>query len=114
MGNVIGCFLGRNLTRVRHGSEMYERLQIAMSPSMVLKKKFSPDEDRIILDEVAKNGNTISTWKTLTKKLNRGEKYTKSYCNSIRSRYFRLLNSATYSKGNWTLEEESSLLEHLF
>merc|ERR1719334_2695259 len=73
--NVIGCFLGCNLTRVRHASEIYEQLNIALSPNMDFGKKYSPEEDRIILDEVAKNSNTITTWKALTKKLNRGEKF---------------------------------------
>merc|ERR1719334_2121367 len=87
--NVIGCFLGGNLTRVRHASEIYERLKTALSQYKNHRKKYSPEEDRIILDEVAINGNTTSTWKALTKKLNRGENFS-----NIRRRHTWLLNSA--------------------
>jgi len=86
-----------------------------MSPNSSQRKVFfSPEEDRIILDEVAENGDTVSTWRTLTKKLNRCEDTRKSYCSSIRNRFLRLSNSAYSSKGKWTLEEDTALLEHLF
>jgi len=112
--NVIGCFLSRNLSRMRHGSDVCGRLKIAISTNMVNRKKFSPEEDMIILDEVAEHGDGISTWKTLTHKLNRGEKIIRSYSPSIRNRYFKLVNSSFSKKGKWTIEEDKSLLEHLF
>jgi len=111
--NVIGCFLGRKLTRVRHGSDIYERLKITMSSNAGHRKKFSHEDDQIIMDAVTKNGETTSTWKSLAKKLNMSLETRSSY-SSIRNRYLRLVNSSLHKRGKWTIEEDASLLEHLF
>jgi len=76
--------------------------------------KYSSEEDKIILDEVAKNGYSVNTWKTLTNKLNRSKWSGRSYYNSIRLRYVWLLQNGSYKKGKWSIEEDAILLEHLF
>merc|ERR1719414_764964 len=108
--NVVGCYLGYGLKRARHGSDIFPHSKIILYSNLIIKSKYTPQEDQIILDQVAMNGDTNSTWKTLSRILN------KSVLNpaNIRYRYLRILKSGCYKSGHWTLEEDTVLLESLF
>jgi len=108
--NVIGCYLGVNLKRVRHASDIFSRSKISWLLSKSKRKKFSSDDDQIILNEVSKNGCTSTTWETIAKKLNIDEIYSKS----IRNRYNYMKTSSFNTAGNWSLEEDTAMLEELF
>merc|ERR1711997_1204402 len=68
--NVIGMYLGQGLDQKRHCANVFGyAIRILRCPKY---RKFTPEEDRIILDAVAKNGDCDSTWKDLCSKLGRG------------------------------------------
>jgi len=77
---------------------------------MSKRNLYSPDEDKIILNEVSKNGDTTSTWKAVTLMLGRNERRS----SNIRRRYLQILQCSENKKGKWTLEEDAVLLEALF
>jgi len=108
--NVIGCYLGINLRRMRHASDVFYRSKMSCIRSKAEKKFFSHNDDKIIMDEVSKNGATKTTWKKLSHMLNIDE----TSSTSIRERYVNILNLSGTKTGSWTLDEDTALLEYLF
>ena len=74
----------------------------------VVKGTFTKKEDRIILKEVEKTGNSVETFKALAKKLNR------PYYQNIRARFEHLQNKPSRERGGWTLEDDRVFLEEIF
>jgi len=103
--NVVGCYLGKGLKRARHGSDIFERSKIIMYQKIGNKRKYSFQEDQMILDQVAISGDSDDTWNTLKVKLNRPYKY------GIRTRYLVISKSGCYKIGHWTLKEDTVLLD---
>jgi len=104
--NVLGCFLGQDLTHVRHCADVFQH---ACSLLTVFKSgKFSREEDLIILEEAKKSGACCSTWKNVTLKLNRNR------VDATSRRYTALTKEQSLFRGHWTLTEEEILLESLF
>jgi hypothetical protein len=59
------------------------------------------EDNKIIIDEVKRNGDSIATWKSLALKLNRDpEGWT-----SIRRRYKSIILRPERKTGKWTIEE---------
>ena len=70
--------------------------------------KFSKQEDKMILNDVKKYGNTKDTFINLAGKLNRMYHY------NIEKRHDHLINMPSKPPGGWTLEEDKLLLQSLF
>ena len=109
MRSIIGIYLGQGLDTERHCANVFgHALKI-----LTCKKdgKFTPEEDKIILEEVDKNGDCIGTWKYLCSKLARNP----DCCGyEIRRRYTNVLLNKSNKSGKWSFEEDIALLEHLF
>merc|ERR1712150_139760 len=108
--NIIGCYLGINLIPTRHGSDLFSHFTDILTSDRPKYKKFSHRDDQMILNEVAKKGEKLSTWKALSLKI-RGDERTSWY---IRERYKNKLSAESMKSGNFTLEEDTAILEHLF
>merc|ERR1712150_91494 len=74
------------------------------------RRKFSREEDQIILNEVADKGDKLSTWKMLSRRIKGDEKYH----DHIRNRYLQNLHGETKKHGKFSLEEDTVILEHVF
>ena len=74
----------------------------------IVKGAFTKKEDRIILKEVEKAGNSVETFIALAKKLNR------PYYQNIRARLEHLQNKPSRERGGWTLEDDRVFLEEIF
>ena len=106
--NVVGMYLGQGLHPNRHCANVFGYA------SQILRcekyRKFTPEEDKMILEAVKKNGDFPDTWKDLCSKLNRNVVgYT-----ALRARYKNVLLSRSKKLGSWSFEEDKSLLEDLF
>ena len=108
--NVIGCYLGLDLVTIRHGSDLFRHFTEILTLDRQKYKKYSPEEDRMILNEVADKGDELNTWKELSRKI-RGDE--RGHFN-IRRRYKLISNAKTNKCGNYSLEEDTAILEHLF
>lgn len=106
--NVIGCFLGQGLKRLRHCSDIFFHAVDILNPINV--GKFSDQEDKLIIAEVENNGDNIGTWKALSRKLNRNP----NAWYNMRSRYKKILMASGHKSGKWTLDEDTFLIERLF
>ena len=103
--NVVGCFLGQDLKNVRHGCDVFHHFLELINPYTV--GKFSKEKDELILSEVKKFGETLTTWKRLKLKLNRKE-------HSYIMRRYKLLCAGNGSHHNpITLDEDEIILESL-
>jgi len=98
--NIIGYFLAQGLPDTRLATEVFHRARKLLSTR---KRSFSPEEDKIILDFVEKEGKK---WAALTKLLKISGK------NSAKYRYDVLTNN--YKKGPYTFEEHKILLSEVF
>jgi len=67
--NVIGCYLGLNLVPARHGSDIFRHSLNILTSDKPKRRKFSREEDQIILNEVADKGDKLSTWKMLSRRI---------------------------------------------
>ena len=105
--NVVGCFLGQNLSAVRHAADIFFHAEKLLKPPLV-SGKFSKEEDATILQGVEKNGACTETWKHLANLLNR------AVVSSIARRYNRLTEEKNLYLGKWSLTEDAILLECLF
>jgi len=104
---VVGIYLSQGLGRERHYADVFTyAIQILKTQN---KGPFTPEEDRIIIEEIKKNGDLPSTWKEICLMLKRNVKF---YCN-IHNRYKNVL-SVSKKSGSWAFEEDKLLLEHLF
>ena len=108
MRNIIGMYLGQGLDTKRHCANILSHTLLTLTCEK--DGKYTPEDDKIILEEVEKNGDCVSTWKYLCSKLYRNaDKYT-----SIRQRYRDVLLEKSKKSGKWSFEEDKTLLEHLF
>ena len=105
--NVLGCYLGQDLPKVRHASDVFHYTFNLLNPP-ASKGKFSKEEDYLILSEVAKNGECLETWKQLAHSLNRGN-YT-----AVRVRYINLSRDKNILKGKFDISEDEFILQSLF
>ena len=69
---------------------------------------FTEEEDKIILNDVEKYGDTLQTFKELSKKLNRHNHQT------IRKRFEWLQNRPSEPPGVWNVSQDQMLIEHIF
>ena len=74
----------------------------------IVKGAFTKKEDQIILHDVKKTGNSVETFKELSKKLNR------PYYHNIQIRFEYLQNKPSRKRGGWTLEDDRLFLEEIF
>ena len=106
--NLIGMYLSNGLDRKRHCANVF-----AHAMKLLCTEKtgaFTPDEDKIIIEAVEKDGNCPTTWKDLCLKLLRNV----DTWAVVRTRYtFLLAMPATLHK-SWELEEDKTLTEQLF
>ena len=106
--NVIGCYLDPDLKKARHATEVVHRA-IYISNYFV-SGKFKPEEDKIILQEVQRNGNNIEVYKDLCLKLNRNP----MRWVALRRRYETLIQRKDFNSGKWTIDEDKFMIETLF
>ena len=102
--NVIGCFLGQDLPRIRTASTIFERLSILLTEN---GGKFTKAEDAIIFKMIENHGEIKETWHMLAAQMNRPLEV-------VRSRYRNSLRNLKFISGHWTWEEEEICLETLF
>ena len=98
--NVVGYFLAQGLPDTRLATEVFQRARILLTTR---KGDFTPEEDKIILDFVEKEGKK---WAALTKLLKTAGK------NSAKQRYNVLTNN--YKIGAYTAEEDKIILGEVF
>jgi hypothetical protein len=103
--NVIGCFLGQDLSRIRIATTIFERAVKVLLPEN--GGKFTKEEDACILKVVKSKGALKESWSMLAVQLNRNSEV-------ISSRYRNALRNLNYISGRWTLEEEEICIETLF
>jgi len=109
MRSIIGIYLGQGLDPKRHCANVFGHAVKILTCKR--DGKFTPEEDKIILEEVDKNGDCIGTWKYLCSKLARNP----DCCGyEIRRRYTNVLLNKSNKSGKWSFEEDIALLEHLF
>ena len=109
---LIGTFLAKGLTKVRHVLEVLLKALELANPNNYVKGKFSSEEDKIITQHVEKNGNTPQTFKKLCSELNR------STTSNIKKRYDIYLDEnrkspAVKQNKNWSTEEDMILIDCL-
>ena len=83
-----------------------------ITPGTSVKGRFSPEEDQIILQHIAKNGQGRNSLKELADILNRRS------CKSLAFRISLLKSTNEYDKGSqvkgeWTLEEDRNMVQHV-
>ena len=105
--NVLGCYLGQDLTRIRHASDVFHHAFELLNPP-TFKGKFTKEEDQLILSEVAKTGECKGTWKQIAGMLNR------SNCSSIKMRFFCLTTNRFLQRGQFDISEDEYILRSLF
>jgi hypothetical protein len=98
--NIVGYFLSQGLQDARLATEVFQRARILLSTR---KRNFTPEEDKIILDFVEKEGKK---WAALTKLLKIAGR------NSAQNRYNVLTNN--YKTGPYTAEEDKIILSEMF
>ncbi len=91
---------------IRHAADIFDHSCRLIKPRSV--GLYSKEEDQIILEEVAKCGETLETWKNLASKLER------SYPSTIKRRYILLTHGKTFYQGRWNSTEDKILIEALF
>ena len=106
--NVMGCYLDPDLKKARHATEVVHRAIYILNSFVT--GKYTPEEDKIILDEVERNGDDIAVFKDLCLKLNRNPIWWKS----VRTRYKYLLQRKDLKFGKWTIDEDKFVIEQLF
>ena len=106
--NVLGCFLGQDLSKVRHASNIFYHACLLINPP-ASKGKFTKEEDQLILSEVLKNGASAETWKKLAHELDRRNGYT-----SIKTRYINLTKHKFLQNGKFEFSEDEIILQGLF
>jgi hypothetical protein len=106
--NVIGCYLDPDLKKARHATEVAYRAMDLLSSFVT--GKFKPEEDKIILQVVEKNGDNIAVFKDLCLKLNRNPiKWA-----NLKKRYKTLIQRKAINSGKWTIDEDKLFIETLF
>ena len=69
------------------------------------KRKFTNDEDQVILADAEAYGDSWKTWKDCAQKLDR------KYSHSVRRRYKLLISNGAKGSKKWQLSEDKQLLE---
>ena len=104
--------IGKMLGLKHPGREVEQRYRNHLSGQIFVKGKFSPDEDKIILEHVDQHGRDDKSVRTLAEILNRGSIY------SIRRRHARLMSENEYNTSSvitaWKVEEERILIRYIF
>ena len=103
---VLGCFLAQDLPYVRHGADVFNRATRLLH--FTSTGHFTPDEDAMILKEVAKNGASEKTWVKLINLLKRGKS------TIISMRYTLITEGKLLKTGKWDTEDYSSFLGCIF
>ena len=110
MCSVIGIYLAQGLKGKIHHGHVFRQSMLLLSSHV--RGAFSPEEDRVIIEEVEKNGECLSTWKEICAKLDRNLSGGYNF-STIRTRYKEVLKIPRKS-GAWTFEEDQCILQHLF
>jgi len=71
--------------------------------------RFSPEEDRIILEYIEKNGKSSAAFQSLTHLLGRIARYS-----VVQTRHDNLVSGNVRKPRSWKLEEQKVLLKHVF
>ena len=102
----LGIKLGMNdRFSARHLKTRHDRLLVKDS---IVTGAFTEEEDRIILKDVEKYGNTLETFKELCTKLKRQHNH------NIRRRFDWLQNKPSEPAGAWNFCQDQMLIEHIF
>ena len=104
---MIGVFLSKGLTKMRHPYDVLIRVMNDVKSKPFVKGVFLLEEDKIIVETVQKYGNNEETWEKLCKELNRSTKQT------IKLRY-ELSLARNLKKGASSSEEDNLLIDCLF
>jgi len=107
---MVGVFLSKGLTKVRHAFDVLIRVMNDIKSQTLVKGKYSIKEDNIIKEIVQKYGTNMETWKKLCVELNR------TRADKIRHRYERHLSKNIVKVLNhyWSIEEDKILIDCLF
>merc|ERR1712218_84429 len=105
---MIGVFLSKGLTKVRHAFDVLIRVMNDVKSLTLVKGIFSIEEDNIIIETVQKYGNNEETWKKLCTELKRPTK------NTIKRRYELCLTRDNLKRGRWSIEEDKLLIDCIF
>ena len=89
-------------------TQIKERWRLIMSHEINERKKFTEEEDRIILEYVKKNGESRESWHELAKILNYNVIHAPSY---IRQRYLKLTKNCDRNSGRYSEEEDKLILK---
>ena len=107
---LIGVFLSKRLTKVRHAFDVLIRVMNDVKSQSFVRGEYSIEEDKIIIETVQQYGNNKETWKKLSVELNRFP------ANKIKQRYRKyLLNNIVKAPNHlWSIEEDKILMDCLF
>ena len=107
---MIGVFLSKGLTKVRHAFDVLIRVMNDVKSQTLIKGRFSIEEDNIINDTVNEYGNNEETWEKLRVELKRAE------ARIIKRRYENYLTNNIVKAPNhlWSIEEDKLLIDCLF
>ena len=107
---MIGVFLSKGLTKVRHAFDVLNRIMKDVKSQNFVKGRYSIEEDYVIKETVQKYGNSKETWEKLRVELNR------SRACDIRQRYEEKLTKNIVKAPNfyWSIEEDKLLIDCLF
>ena len=107
---MIGVFLSKELTEVRHAFDVLIRVMDDVKSQTLVKGRFSIEEDNIIKETVQKFGNNEETWEKIRVELNRSE------ARFIKWRYENYLTKTIVKAPNfyWSIEEDKLLIDCLF
>ena len=106
--NVIGCYLDPDLKKERHATEVIHRAICILNNFVT--GKFKSKEDKIILQEVQRNGDNTEVYKDLCMKLNRNP----IQWHALRIRYETLIYDKDFNFGKWTIDEDKFIIDTLF
>ena len=98
--------LGRNDRN--SANNLQARYDLLLVKDNIVTGPFTEEEDRIILNNVEKYGDTLQTFKELCKRFSRHHHQT------IRNRFELLQNMPSEPSGAWNVSQDQMLIEHIF
>lgn len=84
------------------------RHRVLLTNKQSTSRKFTPEEDELILDYIKRYGDTLETYKTVAKKLGR------NYHQAINERHKLLTSNLSKTPLKWSLSDDKNMLEILF
>ena len=105
---IVGCFLGQHLKSPRHCIDVLERASYIVQPFEV--GKYTKEDNELILKEVKRSGDKVSTWRELSQKLDRDPR--RWY--NVRDHYQYEIKQQSKTSGKFSLQEDQIIIEKLF